>query len=204
MSGAGNLLAFMFMRTLALLIAAAGLAACATPDATRAPPSAPEGSEAHAKSGAKLADAATTPLSDLNLVRADIPPVLVTAQQDPYLVPPQPGCEPLGANVLALDDALGPDLDAPVVASEAGLAERGAGVVGDAAVGALRSAAEGVIPFRGWVRKLTGAERYSRSVAAAIAAGTVRRAFLKGLGQAQGCLAPAAPRHPTAWQTMPK
>jgi hypothetical protein len=60
---------------------------------------------------------------------------------------------------------------------------------------ALRSAAQNVIPYRGWVRKLTGAERYSREVAAAIAAGTVRRAYLKGIAQAGGCTAPAAPRN---------
>jgi hypothetical protein len=44
------------------------------------------------------------------------------------------------------------------------------------------------------VRKLSGAERYSREVAAAIAAGTIRRAFLKGMRQAAGC--PAAARPP--------
>jgi hypothetical protein len=43
------------------------------------------------------------------------------------------------------------------------------------------------VPFRGWVRKLSGAERYSRQVAAAIAAGAARRAFLKGLAQGKGC-----------------
>jgi hypothetical protein len=49
--------------------------------------------------------------------------------------------------------------------------------IGDGVVaGAVQKAAEGVVPFRGWVRKLAGAERYSRQVAAAIAAGTVRRA----------------------------
>jgi hypothetical protein len=37
------------------------------------------------------------------------------------------------------------------------------------------------------VRKLSGAERYSKQVAAAIAAGTVRRAFLKGMAQASAC-----------------
>lgn len=68
-----------------------------------------------------------------------------------------------------------------------GLIERGTDAAGGAAVGALRRTAEGVIPFRGWVRKLTGAERYSKRVAAAIAAGTVRRAFLKGLSVAQNC-----------------
>jgi hypothetical protein len=46
------------------------------------------------------------------------------------------------------------------------------------------------------VRKLTGAERYSREVAAAISAGTIRRAYLKGLGASAGCDAPAAPRKP--------
>ena len=58
----------------------------------------------------------------------------------------------------------------------------------------MRDAAEGVVPFRGWVRKLSGADRYSREVAAAIAAGTIRRGFLKGLGAAAACSPPAAPR----------
>ena len=44
--------------------------------------------------------------------------------------------------------------------------------------------------------KLSGAERYSREVAAAIAAGTIRRAYLKGVGASTGCAAPAAPRSP--------
>ncbi|HEY0819951.1 MAG TPA: hypothetical protein VGD46_14300, partial [Rhizobacter sp.] len=56
------------------------------------------------------------------------------------------------------------------------------------AVGSLRGAAEGVVPYRRWVRKLSGAERYSQDVAAAIAAGTVRRAFLKGQIAARSCL----------------
>ena len=209
------LLAFMSMRILALLICVGTLAACATAEpsdpaettvtrstvADSAPgaatATAPQTDAPHSAGSTQFADAATTPLSDLNLVRAEIPAVLIDAKKAPYAVPLKASCEVFAANVQALDDALGPDLDAPVLASDAGLAERGADVVGNAAVGALRSAAEGVIPFRGWVRKLTGAERYAREVAASIAAGTVRRAFLKGLGQAQGCAAPAAPRLPT-------
>lgn len=203
--GALKMLAFVLMKTPALLLTSVLLTACATTEAPR-PPASPEASsssspakstETHAKSGTQFTDAATTPLSDLNLVRADIPPVLAEAQKGAYLVPLKASCDVFAANVLALDEVLGPDLDAPVAASDAGLLERGADVLGNAAVGAFRSAAEGVIPFRSWVRKLTGAERYSREVAAAIAAGTVRRAFLKGLGQAQGCSAPAAPRRPT-------
>jgi hypothetical protein len=130
-----------------------------------------------------VADAATTPLSDLNLVHAEIPPALVAAQKQPYAVPADPGCTALLAEVRALDEVLGPDLDAPATPSNPGLIERGGG----AAVGALKGAAEGVVPFRGWVRKLSGAERYARDVAAAIAAGTVRRAFLKGVGVTRAC-----------------
>jgi hypothetical protein len=37
------------------------------------------------------------------------------------------------------------------------------------------------------VRQLSGAERYSKKVAAAIAAGAVRRGFLRGLIAARGC-----------------
>ena len=187
------------MKTLASLLTVAVLAACATTDAPL-PPSMPGtsegGAEPHHKANTQFADAAITPLSDLNLVRAQIPAVLAEAQKGAYLIPLKASCEVFAANVQALDEALGPDLDVPVLATEAGTLERGADALGNAAVDAFRSAAEGVIPFRGWVRKLTGAERYSREVAAAIAAGTVRRAFLKGLGQAQGCSPPAAPRRP--------
>jgi hypothetical protein len=132
-------------------------------------------------------DAATTPLSDLNVVRADIPPVLAAAQKAPYAAPADKSCGALAADVQALDAALGADLDTPATGSNPSLIERGA-------ADALRNTAEGVIPFRGWVRKLTGAERYSREVAAAIAAGTIRRAYLKGIAQAGGCAAPPAPR----------
>jgi hypothetical protein len=131
--------------------------------------------------------AAATPLNDLNVVRAEIPPVLVAAQRGPYAAPPDKACTALAADVQALDAVLGADLDSPPSENKPSLIERTGSQ-------ALQSAAEGVIPFRGWVRKLTGAERYSRDVAAAIAAGTIRRAYLKGLGAAGGCAAPAAPR----------
>ena len=134
-----------------------------------------------------VVDAAATPLSDLNVVHAEIPAVLVEAQKEPYSVPPDQTCTTLEASVRALDEVLGPDLDAPASASNPGLVERGTSAAGTTTVGALRHTAEGVVPFRGWVRKLSGAERYSKQVAAAIAAGTVRRAFLKGLVVSREC-----------------
>lgn len=127
-------------------------------------------------------------------MRTKIPPVLLEAKKHPYALPKDPGCDGLAPDIKALDIVLGADLDVPPNPDDPGMIERGAVFIGDAAVGAVRGAAEGIIPFRSWVRKLTGAERHSKEVAAAIAAGIVRRAYLKGLGQAAGCQPPAAPR----------
>ena len=131
----------------------------------------------------KVSTAATTPLSDLNVVRADIPDVLKAAAAAPYATPADASCAGIAAHIRALDEVLGPDLDAPATGGNAGLLERGE----DAATGALQRTAEGVIPFRGWVRKLTGAERYAKQVSAAITAGGVRRGFLRGLAVAKSC-----------------
>ena len=152
------------MRRLVILTAVA-LSACASNDQ------------------AKVAGAEATPVTDLNLVTAPIPETLARAQKAPYGAPADASCTGLVAEIRALDGDLGPDLDAPPSDSNPSLIERG----GSAVVGAVQKTAEGVVPFRGWVRKLTGAERYSKQVAAAIAAGTVRRAYLKGLSQAKGC-----------------
>ncbi len=170
---------------LALLAAVAALsvAGCASPDTAKGA----------AREGVQLQKAVEAPLADLNLVREKIPAVLEAAVKAPYALPAQRACPDLVNEVNALDAALGADLDTPPTAANPGLVERGTNMAGDAANDALRGAAESVIPFRGWVRKLDGAERHSKEVAAAIAAGSVRRAFLKGVGQALGCAAPAAP-----------
>ncbi|MCP5180256.1 MAG: DUF3828 domain-containing protein [Pseudomonadales bacterium] len=139
--------------------------------------------------------AITAPLTDLNLVRQKIPAILKSARQQPYAPAAAAGCESLAAEIVSLDAALGRDLDRPrPPAKRVELSRKGAEEVSDAATDAMQDLTTGWIPARGWVRRLTGAERYSREVAAAIRAGLIRRAYLKGLGQAQGCEAPAAPR----------
>jgi hypothetical protein len=169
--------------TLVAAALALSLAGCASPDTAKGA----------AKEGAQIQKAVEAPLADLNLVQEKIPPVLQAALKAPYALPSQRACPDLANEVRGLDAALGADLDTPPTAANPGLLERGSNLVGDAANDALRGAAESVIPFRGWIRKLDGAERHSKEVAAAIAAGSVRRAFLKGVGQALGCEAPAAP-----------
>lgn len=143
-----------------------------------------------------LQGAVTAPLRDVNLLRTKIPPVLLSAMADAYEAPaalatlqnPE-ACALVEALIAPLDDALGPDLDEPQETRSLRLrGER-------AAYGAMAEAASDVIPFRGWVRKLTGAERHDHLVQDAIRAGSVRRAYLKGLGEARGCKAPSAPIH---------
>ena len=164
---------------------ACGLAACSTtaPVASGTPPSGVD----------KVAQIATTPLSDLNVVKVEIPVVLQDALRAPYAIQPALSCDSLSSEVALLNEALGPDLDTPPNPQNPGALARGVGAVGNAAAGAVKGAVEGAIPFRGWLRKLSGAERQSAKVAAAIAAGAVRRGFLKGQGQVLACKPPAAP-----------
>jgi hypothetical protein len=135
----------------------------------------------------RVTDAATSPLSDLNLIRAKIPPVLLDARKQPYAIPQEATCEDLAAKVRELDVVLGPDIDAPANGNDPTLAEQGTNEAKNMAIGALRSTSESIVPFRGWVRRLSGAERHSQEVAASIVAGTVRRAFIKGLMVSKPC-----------------
>ena len=137
--------------------------------------------------------AAEAPLRDLNLLRTKIPPVLLQAMADPYQRPTGKSCQLLASLIQPLNDALGADLDAPEPDAD-DLLGRGKTTT----FGLMAGAAQDVIPFRGWLRKLSGAERHDRYVQAAITAGAVRRAYLKGLGEAKGCDPPATPSHQLA------
>ena len=70
----------------------------------------------------------------------------------------------IAAEIKPLDDALGADLDIPPTKTNPGLLHRGGNLAGETAVDALRATAEGIIPYRSWVRKLTGAEQHAIAV----------------------------------------
>ena len=160
------------------------LAACTTAPADGSP-------EIQTRSAANresVQGAVVSPLRDVNVLRTKIPQVLLDAMADPYALPEPANCARITGMILPLNGALGADLDEPAQ-DEDDLMVRGRGV----ALGAVAGAASGLIPFRGWVRKLSGAERHDSLVAAAINAGAVRRAYLKGLGESRGCKPPARP-----------
>ncbi|UAL12309.1 hypothetical protein [Caulobacter segnis] len=126
-----------------------------------------------------LGSAVVAPLRDINVVRSQIPDLLKQAVADPY-APPKTGCEPLKAEIDTLDAVLGDDYDDPKDDN------KGEGM-GKPVLGVVASTITDVIPMRGWVRRLTGAERHDQQVRDAIKAGFVRRGYLKGLYNAGTC-----------------
>jgi len=136
----------------------------------------------------RVGQAAITPLSDLNVVQEKIPEVLRHAKKvGPYAAPEKIECTAVQEEINRLTAALGPDLDDPNTKNKLSLLDRGTDAAENYGVGFVRRTVEGMIPFRSWVRKLTGAEKHSKEVAASIIAGGVRRAYLKGMRLGMGC-----------------
>lgn len=145
-------------------------------------------SGAHAqgmKSDPDAMDVARTPLEDFNIHSKDIPDILVKAVANPYDLSGMRTCNDLVGEIAILDNTLGPDFDIPQ--EEGGRIS--AGRVAKSIVGSL-------VPFRGIVREVTGANKKRNAFELAVTAGMVRRAYLKGVGQTRGCSYPARPRDP--------
>ena len=131
--------------------------------------------------GEGVGQAATAPLDDLNLRRQEVPEVLITARRAPYATAGLQRCSAVVAQIDALDEALGPDVDQPTPAT--GTGDQAA----NAALDMVRDTATDFIPLRSWVRRLSGAAAHDREVQAAIRAGLVRRGFLKGIAHQRRC-----------------
>ena len=143
-----------------------------------------EKSGADTRFDSRVGAAMTSPLSDLNIVKSDIPEVLMNARKAPYLIVPGADCAWYEREIDSLNAVLGPDLDAVKVDANGNIVER---ELGNATINALKSFTEGFVPFRSWVRRLTGADSHAREVAAAGMAGIVRRSYLKGVSTAKSC-----------------
>ena len=139
----------------------------------------------------RVGQAAITPLSDLNVVQEKIPEVLRHAKKvGPYAAPEKLECAVVQDEINRLTAVLGPDIDDPNTKNKLSLLDRGTDAAEDYGVGFVRRTVEGLVPFRSWVRKLTGAEKHSKEVASSIIAGGVRRAYLKGIRLGMGCPVP--------------
>ena len=152
-----------------------------------------------------MRDAVAAPLEDLNLKQTAIPAALQRAIDDPYDVAGLDRCEGIAGEIGRLDAALGPDLDEAPPPDERSRGKKVADAAWGAGVGSVRHTTQHALPFRGWIRKLTGAAKHDKAVQAAIQAGGVRRGYLKGVGMRMNCAPPAAPagssppRRPSRW-----
>jgi hypothetical protein len=116
----------------------------------------------------------------------EVPPKLLAVQEDPYSLAGLGKCAAISREVSELNDVLGADVNEQVDKSRAKKREETAGRVAGTVAG-------GIIPFRGLIGEVTGANAERRRYALAVYAGTVRRGFLKGVGLERGCKAPARP-----------
>lgn len=130
------------------------------------------------------ADVALTPLGDLNLRSDPIPPLLLAAREAPYDQAGIGTCDDITRLVGELDAVLGADYDTEVPDTDGRTIS--AGNIAQRVLGSL-------IPFRGIIREVSGANEHERDFREAIAAGMTRRAYLKGRGQGMGCTYPARP-----------
>ena len=159
-------------RLTAVLALSLGLAACVTTG---------EGPPDTSNTG-RIEGAMTRPLRDLGIMRKAIPDALAAAVAAPYAIKDPANCSTLVAEIARLDVVLGPDLDAKQA--------KPGGAAGEMLFDAFQGALD--IPFRGAVRRLSGAEKRDRARAAAVLAGMVRRGWLKGVTHGAGCMVPVA------------
>ncbi|PTS78895.1 hypothetical protein DBR17_12255 [Sphingomonas sp. HMWF008] len=144
----------------------------------------PVGAYAGGPQDDNVGKAITQPLRDTRIKDEKIPEVLLLAASAPYSSVNTRSCAAIAGEVRRLDEVLGRDADAPGVTKN----ERS-----EVAAVAARTAVNTLIPGLGIVRVLTGADKQQRRVEAAVYGGSVRRAYLKGIGQARRCPVPAAP-----------
>ena len=139
-----------------------------------------------------MEDAMMAPVEDLNIVQEEIPEVLEKITKV-YDVPSGMSCTDIGKAVESLTVVLGPDDDVPPP-PEKDRTEKIEDGATSLTYKTMEDATTSVIPFRGIVRMITGASAHQEKVRTAYEMGLLRRAYLKGLGEAKGCTPPAAPQ----------
>lgn len=131
-------------------------------------------------------NAVMQPVKDVNLRKDQIPAKLIAIQDHPYDLENMRGCRALEIEIVQLNNTLGPDINQLPEKSLTEKREKGVSRIAGSFIG-------GLIPFRGVVRELTGANAAKERFLKAIAAGNARRSFLKGVAVAKGCFASPQP-----------
>ncbi|MEH6790732.1 hypothetical protein [Parasphingorhabdus sp.] len=127
-----------------------------------------------------MENAVTQPARDVNLKQDEIPARLLEIQKAPYDLAGIEGCRAITTEIASLRPILGPDVNETVRVSRAEKRERSVSRVASGIIG-------GLIPFRGIVREVSGANAAELRYQQAMAAGFARRSFLKGMAHSSGC-----------------
>lgn len=122
----------------------------------------------------------TAPLRDLNVKQDPIPPLLLAVMDAPYSLAGLNGCAQYKAEIGRLTAVLGPDVDSPEASSSSATAT-------EFVLGTAESVAGSLIPGAGLIRRFSGADAARRHAQAAVLAGQLRRAFLKGRASGRNC-----------------
>ncbi len=122
---------------------------------------------------------ATKPLKDLNLMTDEIPPELLALMEHPYSLDGLRTCKQYKARIERLTSVLGPDVDA--------LTARQGETATETMLDAAESVVGSLIPGAGLMRIFSGAKEAEEKAKAAVLAGSLRRAYLKGSARAKGC-----------------
>jgi len=142
-----------------------------------------------------ITDAAYTPLRDVNLMRQEIPIVLRDLQY-PYSTVTLNDCAAVAREIGNLDAVLGPESYQP--GPDRNVWDRSGDFVEEQTIEAVQDTAADLIPFRSWVRRISGASRAEREALRAVANGQQRRTFLRGYGASLGCPNMIPPPPPAA------
>ena len=143
-----------------------------------------------------VTDAAYSPLRDVNLIRPEIPIVLRNLHY-PYSTATLTDCAAVTREIGNLDAVLGPESYQP--GPNRNIWDRSGDFVEEQAIEAVQGTAQDLIPFRSWVRRISGASRAEREALRAVANGQQRRTFLRGYGASLGCpsmIPPPPPAQP--------
>lgn len=166
----------MFVSVLMTALLAAPAFAQPTP-----PPAPKEDRSDIEKVGDTVGGIAEKPLKDLNIIKVDVDPYLEPLMADPYSLRGLRSCKDYKAAVTRLTSVLGPDVDSAEARAEKDESPA------EFALAAGASVAGGLIPGSGLIRKISGADARQKYANAAVYAGAVRRAYIKGVARGKGC-----------------
>ena len=129
-------------------------------------------------------DTIQTPFRDLGFTKEEIPESLAAAANGPYSQPASKKCKAIMQEITALNEVLGEDKYDPeiILASSSNNTSYFAeGIQYASGMAIAKTGKIAALPFRGVVRRVSGAAKQEKASKEAHEAGEIRRAYLRGM-----------------------